>query len=157
MSSTPGSTRRGFLLFGGASAVAVAAVTSKLTATMPPIENQAANHACDLSLSDNHCLQNFSLADFQSLVGQVFEVQGFLSSSHLKLVSVISHRRPADKRPPDSRQEPFSLQFAAKNGVNIRSEIQDFFHPVMGSFKVLVNQIGNAQANQPQYYEVVFG
>lgn len=155
MSNTSGPSRRGFLLFGGASAIAVAAVSNKVAATMASTETQTASSAC--SLSDNYCLQNFSLADFQSLVGQVFTVKGFLSSSHLELLNVISHQRHADKRPTNSRHQPFSLQFAAQNGAHIKSEIQDFFHPAIGSFKVLINKIGNAQENQKQYYEVVFG
>lgn len=157
MSSTPGSNRRGFLLFGGASAIAVAAISNKVNSTISPINNNAVNSACSLSLSDSYCLQNFSLSDFQPLVEQMFEVQGFLSSSSLKLISVISHQRPTDKRPLNSRQEPFSLQFATTSGAKIHSEIQDLFHPKIGSIKVLVNQVGNAQANQPQHYEVVFG
>ena len=157
MSSTSGSSRRGFLLFSGVSALATATITNTVSSSTLLTENSVANPSCGLSMRDNYCLQNFSLADFQPLIGQQFEVKGLFSSTSLKLTSVVSHQRQADKRPKDSRHEPFSLQFSASNEAQIRSEIQDLFHPEIGAFKVLINQVSRHQQNQQHFYEVVFG
>lgn len=157
MSEIPGSNRRSFLLFGGASALAATAIANKVSPSSMLAADQAQSEACKLSLADNYCLQNLSLKDFQSLLGEKFKVSGFPFSTTLQLHAVTSHLRDGDKRPQESRIEPFSLHFIGTSRTSLSSAIQVLHHPQIGSFNVFVNQIGSANTANEKHYEVVFG
>ncbi|MFC0351738.1 DUF6916 family protein [Undibacterium danionis] len=157
MSEIPGSNRRHFLLFGGASALAATAVANNVTSSRMLAADHAESSACELSLAANYCLQNFSLNDFKPLLGEKFKVSGFLFSTALQLHAVTSHLRDGDKRPQESRSEPFSLHFIGTGRTSLSSAIQVLHHPQIGSFNVFVNQIGGANTANEKHYEVVFG
>jgi hypothetical protein len=157
MSRMPRSHRRNFLLFGGASALAATAIANNVTpsSTLTSSENQDAS--CRVSLADSYCLQKFSFNDFKPLLGERFKVSGFPFSTTLQLHAVTSHWKDNDKRPKESRIEPFSLHFIGESKAFLNSEIQDLHHPQIGSFKVFINQISGTRSANEKHYEVVFG
>ena len=157
MSKIPRSNRRNFLVFGGASAFAATAVANNVTPSKMLAVSNDQNTSCDVTLAENYCLQDFSLNDFKPLVGEAFKVTGFLFPTILQLRAVTSHLKSNDKRPKESRIEPFSLHFIGGGRTLLNSEIQELHHPQIGSIKVFVNQIGGSSSANEKHYEVVFG
>jgi hypothetical protein len=157
MSRMPRSHRRNFLLFGGASALAATAIANNVTPSGVLTSSDNQGSSCSVSLADNYCLQDFSLNDFKPLLGETFKVSGFPFSTTLRLHAVTSHLISNNKRPKESRLEPFSLHFVGKSKTVLNSEIQDLHHPQIGSFKVFVSQIGGNSTANEKHYEVVFG
>lgn len=157
MSRMPRSHRRNFLLFGGASALAATAIANNVTPSGMLTNSDNQGSACGVSLADNYCLQDFSLNDFKPLLGESFKVSGFPFSSTLQLHAVKSHLISNDKRPKESRAEPFSLHFVGKSKALLDSEIQDLHHPQIGSFKVFINPINGNSSSNEKHYEVIFG
>lgn len=157
MSRIPRSHRRNFLLFGGASALAASAIANNVTSSNMLVGSNNLSNSCSVSLADNYCLRDFSLNDFKPLLGETFKVSGFPFSTMLQLHAVTSHSKNNDKRPKESRIEPFSLHFIGKSKTLLNSEIQDLHHSKIGSFKVFISQIGGPNPSNEKHYEVVFG
>jgi hypothetical protein len=141
---------------GGAVALAATAITNKLAPAATTLSSDSSS-ACSVTLAESYCLKNFALEDFKSLIGQSFNVKGFFSSVQLRLLDVTSHARPNDKRPAESRNEPFSLQFTTQNNETLRADIHEITNAHTGAFKVFISPIGDHQQSGDRHYEVVFG
>ena len=147
--TTSGANQRRNFLLRSSVATAFVAGAAPVMATV--------GESCGVSLSaaDNRCLRDVALADFTPAIGQQFQAYAPGHAAMLRLVDA-SPVLSGPARPKHLRQ-PFSLTFEAVHGAALDEGIHEFTHATLGTLKLSLNQIGDAENPAAAKYEVVFG
>ncbi len=145
---TNANPRRSFLLKSGAA-------TAFAVGAAPAMAVAGQNCGVALSAADNLCLRDVALADFTPVLGQQFQAYAPGHAAMLRLIA--ANRVTGGPDRPAHLREPFSLMFEAAQGAPLQNGIHEFTHASLGTLKLALNQVGDAENTAALKYEVVFG